>query len=144
VIGWAGDWHAVDMKEGRGQRSEAVRFEGTQQRIYVAQPLVAAQVIADGDAERLASQFFGDGEVIGLRGRLGINPLREGGGIAHPGAAIALRGGRHIAVEPRHARDDDFVAIGIEDQVTKPAAKRLEHGMEGAGGHGRARSRAEL
>lgn len=96
---------------------------------------MVAQVIAHGDAEGLASQFFGDGDVEGFRGRVGIDTVREGGCFSEPRAALALRGGGHIAFETGHARGDDFVAIGLEDLIANPAADHGEHRVERNEGH---------
>ena len=95
-------------------------------------PWTAAEKIGYGETKRLAGQLLRRGDIDRLRHRVGIDGLRESGRGTHPVAAFPLRRARYVAVETRHAGDDDFVAIGLIHSITKAPANRHAEATDGA------------
>jgi len=79
------------------------------------------EVVGDGEAEGLAVEFSGGGEIESLRGRIGVDALRVGGGFPHPVAPLALGGGWDVAGETWDAGDEDLVTVGLIDDVADAA-----------------------
>jgi hypothetical protein len=77
--------------------------------------------IGYGQAKRLAAELLRCGEIDRFRRRVGIDSPRIGRRRAHFLPALPLRRTRHVAIEARHAGDDDFVAVCLEDMVAHTA-----------------------
>jgi hypothetical protein len=90
----------------------------------VTQPIVAAQIIGNGQAKRLAAEFPRDVDIDSLRRGIGVNPFRVSSRFTQEGATGALGSGRHVAVETRHPGDDDLVAIRFEHAISDAATNR--------------------
>ena len=88
--------------------------------------------IGYGEAKGLPTRLLRRGDVDRLGRGVGIDRLGESGRGAHPVATIPLRRARHVAVEARHARDNDSVAIGLEHSVTQAPANRHAKATDGA------------
>ena len=107
----------------------------------------------DGTA---GGRVCGGGDIDGFGGGVRVDALGVGGGLPHPVAAVALGGGRHIAVEPRDARDDKLAAVSLVDDIAEATTDREEeravsgegelrtgHCGAGADGSGRCKVRDE-
>lgn len=79
------------------------------------------------------------GDEGGLCDGVGVEALRVGGGDAEAVALGALRGRGDDVVEAGHAGDHDFVAVGLEDDVTDAATEGHEGGVQTDEGHGGSR-----
>jgi hypothetical protein len=84
------------------------------------------QKIGYSQPEGLAAELLRRGDIDRLGHRVGIDGLRVRGGRAHFLAALLLRRTGLIAVEARHTRDDDFVAIRLVHAIAHPAAEGEE------------------
>lgn len=96
--------------------------------------------IGHGEAEGLTAEFLRRRDVDRLRRGNGIDAFRVGRRFTHPVATLTLGGAGDIAIEARHARGHDLVAISLVDDPADPAADREECWIEGYDGHGEIRT----
>ena len=125
-MGLGGNLNVVahGWRQRRGRRRRRLRPLRLHPRDALASGGCGGEVVADGEAERVASEFLRDGNVARFGGGVGVDPLSVGGGGLHARALGALGAARHVAVEARHARDDDFASVGFVDAVADAAANR--------------------
>jgi hypothetical protein len=90
--------------------------------------------------EGLTAKTTRGGDIKGFRNRFGVDAVRISSGFLHPIALLALRARRHHALESRHARHDDLIAIRFKNDIAHAAANRGQHRIECDDGHGGSRS----
>ena len=78
----------------------------------------------------LATELLRGGNIDRLCRRVGIDRSRVGRRRAHFLPASPLRRTRHVAIEARHAGDDNFVAVGLENMVAQAAANRHAQNLD--------------
>ena len=80
--------------------------------------------IGYGQVKGLATELLRGGNIDRLCSWVGIDRSRISRRRAHFLPTSPLRRTRHVALEARHARNDNFVAVGLEHMVTQAAANR--------------------
>ena len=78
--------------------------------------------IGYGQPKGLPAKLLRRGDIDRLGRRVGIDGLRVYGGSAHLLPALPLGHARHMAVETRHPRDDELVAICLVHAIAHAAA----------------------